>query len=102
MSGSPSGEVARGNVQTLSQRNGRHVSSRASAAVPYRTRLTGRLICLNEGFGATTPDPSPFERPLTDAALRAIAEMLATFPWLDQSPPGCTRGDSRRRRVAFQ
>jgi hypothetical protein len=27
--------------------------------VPYKTRLTGRLISENEGFGAHTPDPSP-------------------------------------------
>jgi hypothetical protein len=29
--------------------------------VPYRTRLTGWLIIMNEGFGANTPDPSPFQ-----------------------------------------
>jgi hypothetical protein len=30
-------------------------------AVPYKTRLTGRLMFLrNEGFGANTPDPSPY------------------------------------------
>jgi len=29
-------------------------------AVPYRTRLTGRLIRYNEGLGANTPGPSPF------------------------------------------
>jgi hypothetical protein len=30
-------------------------------AVPYKTRLTGWLMPLrNEGFGANTPDPSPF------------------------------------------
>ncbi len=28
-------------------------------AVPYRTRLTGRLMC-DEGFGANASDPSPF------------------------------------------
>jgi len=28
-------------------------------AVPYKTRLTGWLMFLNEGFGANTPDPSP-------------------------------------------
>src|SRR5579862_9707177 len=27
---------------------------------PYRTRLTGRLILINEGFGGNAPDPSPF------------------------------------------
>jgi len=28
--------------------------------VPYRTRLTGRLISCNEGFGVNAPGPSPF------------------------------------------
>jgi hypothetical protein len=28
-------------------------------AVPYKTRLTGWLMFNSEGFGATTPDPSP-------------------------------------------
>ena len=28
-------------------------------AVPYKTRLTGWLMSKNEGFGATTPGPSP-------------------------------------------
>jgi ribosomal protein S18 acetylase RimI-like enzyme len=32
---------------------------RGNAAVPYRTRLTGWLMLLNEGSGANTPDPSP-------------------------------------------
>ena len=31
-------------------------------AVPYRTRLTGRLISCNEGFDADASDPSPFSR----------------------------------------
>jgi hypothetical protein len=31
-------------------------------AMPYKTRLTGRLISENEGFGANTPDPSPILR----------------------------------------
>jgi hypothetical protein len=28
-------------------------------AVPYKTRLTGWLMFLNEGFGVNAPDPSP-------------------------------------------
>jgi hypothetical protein len=28
-------------------------------AVPYKTRLTGRLMLLNEGFGVIAPNPSP-------------------------------------------
>lgn len=28
--------------------------------VPYRTRLTGRLMSTNEGFDANASDPSPF------------------------------------------
>jgi hypothetical protein len=57
-------------------------------AVPYKTRLTGRLMLLresvfertglpvrvkktrltkNEGFGASTPDPSPFYHTRSDA-----------------------------------
>jgi hypothetical protein len=28
-------------------------------AMPYKTRLTGRLMLLNEGFGVNAPDPSP-------------------------------------------
>jgi hypothetical protein len=32
--------------------------------VPYKTRLTGWLISENEGFGANTPDPSPFLWPI--------------------------------------
>jgi hypothetical protein len=31
-------------------------------AVPYKTRLTGRLMFINEGFGADAPDPSPICR----------------------------------------
>ena len=48
-------------MQTLSQRNGRHVSSCASRAVPYRTRLTGRLMSMNEGSGGTRRTPRHFE-----------------------------------------
>ena len=28
---------------------------------PYRTRLTGRLMLIHEGFGVNAPDPSPFQ-----------------------------------------
>src|SRR5437879_4852655 len=35
-------------------------------AVPYRTRLTGRLISCNEGFDANASDPSPFLSMLID------------------------------------
>jgi hypothetical protein len=45
----------------LSQRNGRHVLAAATRARPYRTRLIGRLILINEGFGGNAPDPSPFQ-----------------------------------------
>jgi len=40
-------------------------------AVPYRTRLTGRLISCNEGFDANASDPSPFW------ASRAAIEMVS-------------------------
>ena len=40
-------------------------------AVPYRTRLTGWLMLMNEGFGANTPDPSPFP-----VSLRTVARMM--------------------------
>jgi len=44
---------------------------RRKQAVPYRTRLTGRLISCNEGFGANVPGPSPF---YTTAVIPGLAK----------------------------
>src|SRR6185369_13938661 len=45
-------------------------------AVPYRTRLTGRLISCNEGFDASASDPSPFWAALRDDLVQHTHQRL--------------------------
>src|SRR3954451_20345085 len=53
----------------------------AQAAVPYRTRLTGRLIREERGVRRRTPGPSPVLLCAPDAAQRAaLAERCAAEP----------------------
>jgi len=52
-------------------------------AVPYRTRLTGRLISCNEGFGANAPGPSPF--------WPSTSPSTAVIPGRAQREPGIHR-----------
>src|SRR3954451_21663284 len=45
-------------------------------AVPYRTRLTGRLISCDEGFDASASGPSPFLPILIDDLLEHTHQSL--------------------------
>src|SRR4051794_38956034 len=45
-------------------------------AVPYRTRLTGRLISCDEGFDASASGPSPFLPILIDDLLQHTHQSL--------------------------
>ena len=48
-------------MRTLSQRNGRHVSSARAGGALQNPAYRPADVFENEGFGATTPDPSPFQ-----------------------------------------
>ncbi len=51
-------------------------------AVPYRTRLTGWLIRSNEGFGANTPDPSPFQAAIFSSNPISASGAVTFGAWL--------------------
>ena len=53
-------------MQTLSQRNGRHVSRAQVRGALQNPAYRLADIYVNEGFGASTPGPSPFQRLATE------------------------------------
>ena len=53
--------------------------------VPYRTRLTGWLIIMNEGFGANTPDPSPFQAAIFCSNAISASGAVTFGEWLASS-----------------
>ena len=63
-------------------------------AVPYRTRLTGRLMC-DEGFDANASDPSPFWP--GDSPINGVIPGLAKREPGIIEPPGMWRNGFRVR-----